>query len=252
MVLYAQVDTFVIGKLLSLGTLGMYYLARSLADIPTTFFSKINPLFLPVFSIIQDDKEKLKKTLLKLTEIFATFGLPFFIFFIVFSRPILSLTYSPEYSVIAIPFGILCFFTFIYILSSINMNVVIATGQPDKQRNASLVRTIFFLITLYPATKYFGLIGAASSTLLSMVLCIVIQIRYLKQLINVSIPQYFAGFAKGIKYSSIILIPGILFNTFVSFHALGSVGFGTLLCIIAWCFGIIEMYQYNMNPSHSS
>src|SRR5664280_882548 len=176
MVLYNQADNFVIGKVLSLSTLGLYYLARSLSDMSTTIFSKISAVFLPAFSLIQDDKEKLKNYLLKLTEIVATFGLPFFTFLIVYASPILTFVYSPEVSTIAIPFRICCIFSFLYLLSVLIMNVAFATGNPDKFRQASLVRTIVFLILLYPATKYFGLIGAALSALFSMCLALIVQI----------------------------------------------------------------------------
>ena len=252
MVLYIQIDNFVIGKVLSLSTLGLYYLARSLADMSTAIFSKISAVFLPAFSLIQDDINKLKNSLLKLTEIVATFGLPFFTFLIVYARPILTLVYSPELSTIAIPFSICCIFSFLYILSILIMNIVFATGNPDKYRTASLVRTIVFLIILYPATKYFGLIGAALSALFSMSLAIIIQIRYLKSLLNINVPEYFGCFAKGIKYSLIVLIPGIVFTTFGPLQTLSAVALGAFFCVIAWCFGISTLSRYkNEVPNYS-
>jgi O-antigen/teichoic acid export membrane protein len=60
MVIYYQADNFVIGKVLSIGTLGLYFLARNLAELPNTIFSKISPVLLPAFSLMQDDKVKLK------------------------------------------------------------------------------------------------------------------------------------------------------------------------------------------------
>ncbi|MEN6373596.1 MAG: oligosaccharide flippase family protein [Smithella sp.] len=241
MVIYSQMDNFVIGKVLSLGTLGLYYLARDLADMPNKIFAKISPIFLPTFSLMQDDKENLKTTLLKITEIVSILVIPFFTFFIVFSQPLLSFIYSPEYSKVAIPFSIICGYIFLYILSVLIMNVVFAMGNPDKYRTASLVRTIFFLIVLYPATKYFGLIGASLSALFSMCLAIVIQIYFLNSLLNITMLEYIGCFVKGIKYSLIVLIPGIFFITFVSWQQLASVATGAFFCIIAWCFGILTL-----------
>lgn len=243
MVLYYQADNFVIGKVLSVGTLGLYFMARNLAEIPNTIFAKIGPVLLPAFSIMQDDKVKLKNNLLKLTEIISTFGLPFFIFFIVLSRPILSLVYSPTYSSVSIPFGIFSIFVFLYLLSVLIMNIVFATGDPDKHRIASLVRTISFLALLYPATKYLGLIGAASTALFSMILCMAIQIHYLKQLLNINTQEYLLSITKGLKYSLIVLIPGILLNTFISCQQLCAVVLGILFCLIAWCFGVAGIFR---------
>ena len=252
MVLYSQVDNFVIGKVLSLSTLGLYYLARSLADMSTTIFSKISVVFLPAFSLIQDDINKLKNSLLKLTEIVATFGLPFFTFLIVYARPILTLVYSPEHSSIAIPFSICCIFSFWYILSILITNVAFATGNPDQFRTASLVRTIVFLIILYPATKYFGLIGAALSALFSQSLAIIIQVQYLKSLLNIHVLEYSGCFAKGIKYSLIVLIPGIVFTIFVPLQKLSAVALGAFFCVIAWCFGITTLGRYKNEVSNYS
>jgi lipopolysaccharide exporter len=249
MVLYVQVDNFVIGKVLSLNTLGLYYLAKSLADMSTTIFSKISVVFLPAFSLIQDDKKKLKNSLLKLTEIVVTFDLPFFTFLIVYARPILSLIYSPEHSTIAMPFRICCIFSFLYILSILIMNMVFAMGNPDRYRTASLVRTIVFLIILYPATKYFGLIGAALSALFSMSLAIVIQIYYLKSLLDINMMEYIGCAVKGIKCSLIVLISGIVVTTFVPLQKLSTVALGTFFCVIAWCFGITTLGHYKKNLS---
>lgn len=252
MVLYTQMDNFVIGKVLSLSTLGLYYLARDLADMPNKIFAKISPVFLPAFSLMQDDKQYLKLTLLKLTEITATFVLPFFTFFIVFSQPLLTLIYSPEYSKVAIPFRIICVFIFLYILSVLMMNVAFATGNPDKFRTASLVRTIVFLIILYPATKYFGLIGASLSVVFSMSLAIVIQIYYLKSLLDINMMEYIRCLVKGIKYSLIILIPGFVFITFVPLLPSSAVALGAFFCIIAWCFGVSTLSRYkNEVPIYS-
>ncbi|HUN55331.1 MAG TPA: oligosaccharide flippase family protein [Smithella sp.] len=244
MVLYMQMDNFVIGKVLSLSTLGLYALARDLADIPNKIFTRIMPVFLPAFSIVQDDKDILKTSLLKLTEIIATFVLPFLTFYVVFSKPVLALVYSSVYSKVAIPFSIMCGYVFLYILSSLIMNVVFATGNPDKYRTPSLVRTIIFLIILYPAAKYFGLIGVSLSALFSMCLAFVIQIHYLKSLLNISIIEYVRCVLKGIKSSLIVFIPGFFFVSFFSLPKLSAVAAGALFCIIAWCFGILTFIHH--------
>lgn len=245
-VLYTQIDSFIIGKVISLNTLGLYYLAKDLADMPNKIFAKINPVFLPTFSLMQDDNENLKRTLLKLTEIVATFLLPFFTFFIVFSQPLLAFIYAPKYSTVAIPFSIFCVFVFFYLLAVLIMNVAFATGNPNQFRTASLARTIIFLIILYPATKYFGLIGAALSTLFSMSVAIVIQIYHLKSLLNINVLEYIECFFTGIKYSLIVLIPGICLTICIPLQHLAAVAMGALFCIIAWCFGILTLSRYKL------
>lgn len=247
MVLYVQMDNFVIGKLLALNTLGLYCLARELADAPNKVFAKISSVFLPTFSLMQDNKNDLKISLLNLTEILTIFILPFFAFFIFFSKPILALVYSSEYSKVAIPFSIICVYSFLYLLSVLIMNVIFALGSPDKHRIASLVRTIVFLSIIYPATKYLGLIGVSLSALFSMSLAVVIQIYYLKLLLDITIMEYILCFVKGIKYSLIVVIPGIFLNTVVTLQTISAVTLGALFCTIAWCFGILKLGRYKKN-----
>jgi lipopolysaccharide exporter len=231
-VLYAQADNFVIAKVLSLGALGMYGLVKDVADMPNKIFSKINPLFLPTFALMQDDKQKLKKTLLTLTEMFASFALPLFTFTIIFAKQILSLIYTEKYSAVAIPYAAFSISVFIYICSLLITNVFFAIGQPHKQRIASMARVFFYLIALYPATKYYGLLGVAVTTLLAIILSLAIQTNYLKKLININLSEYLTCFIKGMKYSLIVLIPGCIFNAFLPTQVIMSVIFGGFLCLV--------------------
>ena len=70
MMIYTQIDIFVIGKILSLKILGTYVLVKHLAEMPMEFFSKIvHPVTLPVFSSMQEEKTKLVNTLISVTRI---------------------------------------------------------------------------------------------------------------------------------------------------------------------------------------
>jgi hypothetical protein len=73
---------------------------------------------------------------------------------------------------------------------------------------------------------------------------IVIQIYYLKSLLNISMLEYMGCIFKGIKYSLIVLVPGIVLITFVSLQQLSAVVLGAFFCIIAWCFGIAKLSRY--------
>lgn len=234
MVLYAQADNFIIAKVLSLGALGMYGLIKDAADMPNKIFSKINPIFLPTFSLMQDNRQKLKETLLALTKILASFGLPLFTFSIIFAKQILSLIYTEKYGAVAKPYAAFSIYVFILLCSNLIGNVFFAIGQPHKQRIASMTRVFFYLIVLYPATKYYGLLGVAVTTLITMVSSLAIQIIYLKKLININLSEYLTCFVEGMKYSLIVLIPGYIFNIFLPAQVIFSVIFGGFLCLVAW------------------
>lgn len=120
-VLFLQTDIFVIGKLLPSGMLGMYSLAQTLADVPNLFMAKaVLPVLLPTFSTIQDEKERIRDTVIRLNTVMAVFGIPALAFVVLFSRELLSLAYGPSYGVVAVPFGLLA---------------DVRKGKPDQKKN---------------------------------------------------------------------------------------------------------------------
>jgi lipopolysaccharide exporter len=245
MMLFLQADVFVIGKVLSLSQLGIYALARSLAEMPNTFLSRIiHPIVLPTLSLIQDDKDKIKATILNLTRWTAVFGLPFIAFLIIFSEPILSIVYGAQYAIAAAPFGLLCVSNLILICSSFIMNMYIATGQPHIHRIASFTRTTLFLIIIYPATLYVGLVGAAFSVLIAMCLLLTIQVVYLKRLLDIRFLEYLNVWMEGITLCLVVVIPGVLLKIVAAgSHFIFSILLGIFLCLISWGLGINKVVQ---------
>lgn len=248
--LFFQTDVFVIGKVLTLNKLGLYTLARDLAIMPNTFLTKIiQPLVLPAFSELQDDKEKLKHALLTVTRVIATFGIPFIAFMIVFSKPILTVIYGIQYASVFVPFSIFCIYALVFLCSTFIMNIFLAIGKPDLQRTASLFRTILFIIIIYPATKGFGLTGSSCAMLLAMCSSLTLQIIYLNRLINISIYEYVRNFTQGILLSLIVIIPGIFQRLFFINEGFISMLVGISFCIAAWCVGIYKIRSLEVTVS---
>ena len=211
MLLFVQADIIVIGRVLSLELLGLYVLARSISDMPVNFFSKIaQPVLLPSYSKLQESRDKLRKALLDTTNMMATLAIPLFAFFILFSDIILSLLYGTIYATAAIPFSILCIYSFVYICTAIIMSAFISIGRPNLQRSAAIARTFLFLIIIYPATKICGLSGAASSLLVATCMSLAIQQYYLTKMMDIGITEYCGTWALGAMLSLIVIIPGIL------------------------------------------
>lgn len=241
--IFHQADIFVIGKVMSMGQLGIYSLALNLATMPSSFLLKIiNPIVLPVLSSMQDDQNKTKTSLLTLTRCSAIFGIPLVSFLFIFSEPILSIVYGRQYGTAALPFGILCIASLILVSSSFIMNMYIARGQPNIQRSASFARTVFYIIIIYPAVKHFGVTGAAVSILLAMGLLISFQLVQLKKILDISYREYMGSWAEGFAMCPVVVIPGILLISLTSPHVIRDVFIGLLLCLTAWVLGIRKVF----------
>lgn len=240
--LFVQTDILVIGKVLSLELLGLYVLARSISDMPQNLFAKIaQPLLLPSFSILQDNRVKLSKALLDVTNMMAILAIPLFSFFIVYSDIMLSLFFGSIYAAVAVPFGILCIYSFVYISTVIIMSAFISIGRPNLQRTAAIARTVLYLIVIYPAIKYYGLSGAAVSLLLATCLSLVIQQYYLKNMLSISLKKYFRTWALGGMLSLIIVIPGIFIRVMSDCNNTIAVATGAILCLVSWSIGFKRM-----------
>jgi O-antigen/teichoic acid export membrane protein len=242
MLLFAQMDVIVIGRVLSLELLGLYVLARSISDMPLNFFSKIaQPLLLPSFSTLQDNGEKLNKALLNITNIMATLAIPLFAFLIVFSDMLLSLFYGNIYATMAVPFGILCVYSFVYLCTTIIMSGFISIGKPNLQRVAAIVRTLLFLIIIYPAVKIFGLSGAAASLLIASIVSLVVQQHYLNKIMTVKPEEYCGAWVLGAQISLIVIIPGIMLRLALDSYNVTAVAGGAILCILSWGVGLSKI-----------
>ena len=242
MLLFVQMDVIIIGRVLSMEMLGLYALARGLSEMPVNFFSKIaHPILLPSFSILQDNRDKLTKALLDITNMMTTLVMPLFAFFMVFSDLLLSMFYGKIYAVAAVPFSILCLYSFVYLCTTIIMNAFISVGKPNLQRAAAIARTAFFLIIIYPATKIFGLPGAATSLLAAAIVSLVIQQHYLKKIMAIGLHDYCGTWMLGARISLIVIIPGILLRMALDGYDVVAVAGGAILCILSWGVGFTKI-----------
>ncbi len=249
MMLFVQADIFVIGKVLSLEQLGLYVLTKGLAEFPNTVISKtVQPLILPALSLMQSDPERLKKAILTITRTAATFGIPLLVFLTLFSETILNLVYGGRYGSASTPFSILCIAAFLYICTSFVMTAYIAIGKPDIQRNAALVRTVLFLLLIYPAVKVSGLFGASCAVLLATGTSLAIQTAYLRRVIGLRPSEYLRVWSGGIQLSLIVLAPGLLVKYFFHPGEIISIGAGAVFCLGAWGFGMVTLGLFKENP----
>lgn len=205
--IFRKIDVFVLGKIVSSVSLGIYSMISALAEIPSLFINMaLSPMLLPVFSKITNDKKRINRYLIDLnTLIWVTF-LPILAFLWFSGDVILLYVYGKEYSSQALVFFILFLSTFCRILSLPISNFYIAMGKPENQRFFLIVRVVIMLSVIFPMVKACGPTGAAVSSLLSNIVAYFLQFFYIRKFIDIRISQYLIKMIK----SSIIIIPVIL------------------------------------------
>lgn len=239
MMLFVQADTLVVGKVLSVGMLGMYAMAKDLSDLPNKVFSKVSPLFLPAFSMVQDDLTSLRHAVLTLTGSMVTLVAPLFVFFILFAKPLLSFVYGPNYAEVASSFQVLCIYALLFVSSSITMNAYIALGRPGTQRTAAAVRTGLFMLLIYPAVKVFGLLGAPIAMLTSMVAALSTQLVYARRLLKIRVRDYVAEWLPGIGLSALVAVSSVIVSFFTEPGWVRN-WIGLAMCMMAWSYALVK------------
>lgn len=233
--LVLQADVFVLGRVATKETLGMYYLALSLANIPVMVFTKVaNPLILPVFSRMQDDLERLKKHLLNVTLLIWLFGLPMAAAMGVFAPSILSVVFGNEYASMAIPFTVLSVYFIFYISGTPIAAIYIALGKPGLHRNFALLRFVLVSALIYPAALFFGPIGVTTSLLVSLFLAFLLQVNVLGKILDLPIGRYFLTIGTSLPFTAIVIGIGIAFRLLWKPTEIISLVACIALCLAAW------------------
>jgi len=94
-----EIDIILIGKFFSAETLGVYSLAKQLANRPA---SLVNPIFVrvaaPIFSKLQKEKNYMKLGYCKLLNIISSINLPIYILLFIFAKQVICILYGNTYS----------------------------------------------------------------------------------------------------------------------------------------------------------
>ncbi len=232
--LFMQADIFVLGRMCSKEVLGFYSLSLALAMIPQMLFSRIiSPLALPAFSEMQDEKERMRKNLKRMTTVLFLFGLPMVACFSVFARPILEVVYGPDYGQTSAAYAILSFYVLFYMAGTFIASIYFAIGKPGIQRLFAIFRLILIAVLIYPFVLKWGTAGAATARLLSLLIAGIVQLFSLRKCLDFPIQAYLQTVVKGMLLAVCICIPAILWRVIVDSVWLQVAG-AAALCGISW------------------
>lgn len=186
MMVVAQVPILVLGKVRTIEEVPLYTFAAGLAGIPLTVFNAaIMKLMLPAFSKVQEDAARFKAAVLASIEIVALFGAPVTAFIIVFSKPLMGLSYGARYESGATALAILAVSTLVTMVNGNISNVFFARANPGGYRDYTLLRAVLLSAAIVPAAYYFGAAGTAAASLGALAAVFPIQMRGVRALVAV-------------------------------------------------------------------
>lgn len=233
--IFTRTDIFVLGKLVSKASLGLYSMTAALAEIPSIFISMaLSPILLPTFSKIIDDKKRLNRYLLELNTIIWVVSLPALAFIGFSGKGVLWQVYGKEYSSQAVVFFLLFSSTVCRILSFPIATLYLAVGKPELQRFFVILRAVIMVALVFPMAKEYGAPGAAASALLSNIVAYFLQFIHAYKLVGVRIEEYLAMMLK----TSIVVVPVILLAIVLTRMIPGNLFYG----VIPGFFGMVLSY----------
>ena len=216
--LYHNILSLIIGKNFSAATLGYFTQARKLEDIPRSSLSSvINSVTFPVFSEIQDNKERLQNAARKCLKSMAYINFPLMMLLIVIAKPLILLLFTEKW-VQSVPyFQALCIYGLMTSIIELNSNIIISLGKSNVSLFVRIVQRGSGLILII-AGLWWGMKGMLSGYIISQYISFIIAAVCSGKLMGYGVikqskdlfPTFLLSLIAAIlTYSLIIFIPDI-------------------------------------------
>ena len=152
---YSNIQGLVIGKWFTPKDLGYYTQARKLEQVPTSALSMIvGQVAFPVFSLLNDDTEKLKAAVRKNIVSITYINFPLCILLIVIAKPLIILLYGNQWIESVDYFQILCLSGMVYTLNTTNVNVIKSMGKGKIYFYTQLLKRLIGLCLIFAGIPF--------------------------------------------------------------------------------------------------
>jgi len=193
--IFSRTDIFVLGKLYSTTTLGLYTMAVLLVQTPTSFITTMmGQTIFPAFAHVQEDKERVNRILVEVTSWLILLGLPAVVAIYLCGHSLLTVIYGARYVAAAGPLAVAAAVVFLNVLNAAITCAFTGIGRPELHRRAVAASAVAMLITIYPACKLLGVIGGQVAALLAIVLSFLLQVMRMRGLTGLDLLGYGKAF----------------------------------------------------------
>ncbi len=180
-----QIDILVGGKIVGPELIGMYGFVLALAYIPRELFARIiAPLLVPTFAENQNDHQKLKRIIRRLTELLACISIPVIIACFLFHRTFVTRIYGESFEQVSLVFAFMTINVTLMIISIIFTGLIIALNRPEINRNCTFFRAGILACLIIPVARHYGLMGITLLSTLSNLCMVVLLHIQARKIIN--------------------------------------------------------------------
>ena len=171
--LFTNIDNLVVGKLLGLGSLGLYQNAYRVASVPITEISDVfGKVSFPHYARLTDNKPKLQEEFGKFTLLLTLISLVFAGVIFFFTRPVVLILLGTNWLEIVPTLKVLSVFGFVRSLQGAFPPLFLARKRQELVTYLTLISFLGLAILIVPFVDRWGLVGAGYAVVGSTILVV--------------------------------------------------------------------------------
>ncbi len=216
--LYNNIYLIVIGKVFNAADLGYYTRASQFAQFPSSNFTGIiQRVTYPILCTLQGDIPRLRDVYRRFLRLSAFVVFPLMVGLAAVAKPLILLLLGDKWAFSIILLQVICFSMMWYPIHAINLNLLQVQGRSDLFLKLEIIKKMIGVAILC-ITVPFGLIAMCVGSIVSSILCLIVNTYYTGKLIQVGfllqmrdlLPTIFYSLSMGaIVYSMINILPGM-------------------------------------------
>lgn len=185
---------FVVGRLLGMGSLGLYQIALSiplLIGVRATVM--IGQVSLPTYSRLQTDRSGVIKAFVIQMKLVGLLLFPATMILAVFAPVLVPLLFGPRWLDAVEPLRVLCVYAMCAGLTGTLASVQYGLNRPEYPMRVAMAQVLVYAMAIGPLTVWFGLTGAAGSLVAAYGAGMILSARYTVQLLGQETRPVFAS-----------------------------------------------------------
>ncbi len=201
------IDVMFIGRLLGSESLGYYSIAFSIAGLLTAQVSGLlSQVTFPAYSMIQGDKNTLKKAYLKTLKYLSIIAIPAAFGIALIAWDFVKVVYGDKWLPAVAALQVLCFYGLNRSLLAMTEQLYLAAGKPEIRTKLNLLQFVLMAMLMYPLTIRYGIVGTSIAAVLPSALIVFLTFREAGKIIGESFTFIARTFVPGLTGSMIMVL----------------------------------------------
>lgn len=239
-----NLDNTFIARLLGAEPLAYYGFAYSTANLPATHISRIvGQVLFPAYSKIQEDVGALRRAFFRTLHYVSLLSIPVAVGMIAFASPFILTIYGQKWAPSIVPLQLLGVYGLLRSVA-VNMGSVFkAGGKPNWLTSIALGRLAVMGILLYPAARYYGIIGVSVLSALVSVVDFVVSAGLTNRIVRGRMSEYVGALGGAFSFSLLSgLVARWVYEQISAGHGLISLIMAGLLMLMLYA-GLVFIFD---------